>query len=65
MLEPDKIDVSKETDVNKTNVLHESIICHYWYFLEINFRFQPKVCDVYHDLMKNSINLNDVKLCFC
>ena len=30
-------------DVNKTNGLHEHIICHYWYFIEINFRFQPEV----------------------
>ena len=23
---------------------------HYQYFFEINFKFQPKVCDGYHDL---------------
>ena len=31
--------VSKATDYCKC------IICHYWYFLEINFEFQLKVCD--------------------
>ena len=41
----DRIDVSEVIDVNKTNSLCKHIICHYWYFLEIDFRFQPKVCD--------------------
>ena len=43
MVEYDRIDVSKETDVNKSDDSRQCIICHYWYFLEINFTFQPKV----------------------
>ena len=42
MLQYHRIDVSEQTDVNKTNSLREFIICHYWYFLEINVKFQPK-----------------------
>ena len=45
MLEYDRIDVSEEIDVNNATDLCECIICHYWYFLEINFRFQSKVCN--------------------
>ena len=30
-------------NVNKTTGERECIICHYWYFLEINFRFDPNV----------------------
>ena len=41
--EYDGIGVYKGVDVNETNGLHDHIICHYWYFLEINFRFQPEV----------------------
>ena len=51
MLEYDRTDVSEGIDVNKTNGSREGIICHYWYFLVINFRFQPKVCNGCHDLM--------------
>ena len=51
MLKYDRIDMSEEIDVNKTNGSCDRIICHYWYFLEIKFRFQPKVCGVCHDLM--------------
>ena len=37
MLEYDRIEVSYETDVNKTDGSHKCTICHYWYFLNINF----------------------------
>ena len=47
-------------DVNKTSASHKYIICHYWYFLEISFRFQPKRCDGCHDLMQKAMRFNDV-----
>ena len=37
----DRIDVSEETDVNKTSGSKECDICHYWYFLNKSFKFQP------------------------
>ena len=37
MLEYDKIDISEETGVNKTNLSKECDIFHYWYFKNINF----------------------------
>ena len=43
--------MSNESDVNKTNILRECIICSSWYSLKINFRFQSKVSDRYLDLM--------------
>ena len=43
--------MSNESDVNKTNVLRECIICNSWYSLRINLRFQSKVSDGYLDLM--------------
>ena len=36
------IDLPESIDVNKTNGSRECIICYYWYFHEINFRFQLK-----------------------
>ena len=45
MLEYDKMDASKGSDVNKTGGSGECIICHYWYFLGINFKFQTEVCN--------------------
>ena len=46
MLEYDRIEVSKGSDVNKTDGLLKCVICCYWYFLGIKFKFQPEVCIV-------------------
>ena len=46
----DRTRVSEGTDTNKTDGSCECIICHYWYFLRINFRFQSKVCGGCHDM---------------
>ena len=60
MLEYDRIDISEEIDVNKTNDSREYIIFNIWYFLELNYRFHPNVCDGYHDLMQKVLNFNDI-----
>ena len=59
MLEHDSIDVSDGIHVNKTDGLSERIICYYWYFLQINFKFQTEVCSGCHDLMQKVISFND------
>ena len=45
MLYFDRIDVSKEIDVNKTTESKECDICHNWYFLNKGLKFQPDVCN--------------------
>ena len=57
MLYFDRIDVSEGIDVNKTNASKECDICHYWYFLNYRFKFQPNVCNRFHDLLMISMNL--------
>ena len=58
----DRIDVSEGIDVNKTSVSKECDICHYWYFLNKEFKFQPDVCNRYHDLLMVSIDLSDISI---
>ena len=62
LLEHYKIDVSEGIDVKKTTGSCELIICHYWYFPQIKFRFQPKVGDDCHDLMQKAISFHDVAI---
>ena len=38
----------------------ECDICHYWYFLNYTFKFQPNVCNRCHDLLMMPINLSDI-----
>ena len=51
MLEYDRIDVSEGIDVNKTNASKECDHCHYWYFLDKGFKFEPYVYNACHDVM--------------
>ena len=59
MLHYDRIDVSEGIDVNKTSASKECDICHYWYFLNYSFKFQPNVCNRCHDLLMMSVNLSE------
>ena len=44
MLEYDRVDLLERIDINKTNATAECNICHYWYFLDKNFKYQPYLC---------------------
>ena len=46
--------VSEGTDTNETNALKECILCHYWYFKNVGFKFEPYVCNKCHVLMTAS-----------
>ena len=46
-------------NVNKTRTSKECDICHYWYFLDKGFKFQPDVC---HDLLIMSTNLSNIAI---
>ena len=62
MLYYHRIDVSEGIDINKTSASKESDICHYWYFLDKDFKFQRYICHACHDLLMKSINHNDVAI---
>ena len=62
MLYFDRIDVSEEIDVSKTCASKDGDICHYWYFLNYSFKFQPNVCNRCHDLLMMSMNLSDIAI---
>ena len=57
-----RIDVSEEIEVNKTSASKEFNICHYLYFLNYSFKFQPNVCSRCHDLLMMSMNLSDIAI---
>ena len=35
----------------------ECIICHYWYFKDINYKFEPQVCNGCHDILMMAFEL--------
>ena len=59
MLEYDSIGISEGIDAQKTNASKKCDICHYWYFLDKGFKYEPYLCNGCHDLMQKAMNLND------
>ena len=62
MLYYGRIDISEGIDINKTSESKKSNICHYSYFLNKRFKFQPNVCNGYHHLVILSMNLSCVAI---
>ena len=57
MLEYDRTDISEEIDINKSSdKSKECNICHYWYFLDKNFNYEPHLCANLCDLMQKAIH---------
>ena len=57
-----RIDVSERIDIKQASALKECDICHYWYFLNYSFKFQPNVCNRCHSLLMMSVNLSDIAI---
>ena len=47
MLQLDRIDVPEGIDINKTSESKECMLCHYWYFKDVVYQFQPYLCNDY------------------
>ena len=62
MLYFDRIRVSEWVYATKTSASKECDICHYWYFLNYRFKFEPNVYNTCHDLLKMSMNLSDIAI---
>ena len=48
MLQYDRIYVSEGIDINKTSDSKECMLCRYWYFKDVGYKFQPFVCNGCH-----------------
>ena len=59
MISYERIDKSEFIDFNKSQGSKECIICHYWYFTDDGFKYQPYVCNRCHDFSMGVQNLND------
>ena len=64
MRQYDRIDSFEAIDINKTEKSKVCMICHYRYFKDIGYKYEPYVCNQCHDSLmvvcdlKNSMILN-------
>ena len=64
MVEYERICISEGIDVNKTNLSKECDLCHYWYFKDIDFKYQPYLCNRCHDLMQKAMSFNNIAILY-
>ena len=54
--------VSEGMDVNKTSASKEYLLCHYWFFKDIGFKFEGHVCNRCHDLLTMAYPLKNIAI---
>ena len=62
MLEYNRIHISEGVDTNKTSASKECNICHYSYFLDKSFNYEPYLCNGRHYLMQKAMTFNDIAI---
>ena len=62
MLQYERIDFSKMIDFNKSSKSKKCMICHYWYFIDIGYKFQPYVCNCCHDISMMAYELKNIAI---
>ena len=55
----DRTEVSERIDADKTSESKNFDICHYWYFLNKGFKFQPNTCN---ELFMMSMNVSHISI---
>ena len=59
MMQYERTDASGGIDLNKTSVSKECMICHYLYFKDFGYKYEPYVCNGCHDLSMMVYDLDD------
>ena len=60
VLQYDRIDASKGIDINKTSESKAGMFCHYWYFKDVGYKFQPYVCNGCHGVSMMAYELKNI-----
>ena len=60
MIEYERIDILEGIDVDKTNKSKECMLCHYWYFLNINFSYGPYICHGCYNISQKSKDFKNI-----
>ena len=58
----DRIDILEGIDINKTNASKKCLLCHYLYFKDVGFKFEPHVCNKYHDVLMTAYELKNISI---
>ena len=62
MLQYEKINASEGIDVNKTSASRKCVLCHYWLFKDVGFKFEKHVCNRCHELLTMAYSLKNIAI---
>ena len=62
MLQHQKNGVSEGIDVNKTSASQKCELCHYWFFKDVGFKFEKRICNGCHDLLTMVYSLKNIAI---
>ena len=62
MFQYEKLNVSEGIDINKAPSSKECILCHYWYFKDVGFKFELHVCNKCHDVLMTAYELKNIEM---
>ena len=46
----------------KLTLTKECMLCHYWYFNDVGFKFKPYVCNKCHDVLMTAYELKNIAI---
>ena len=62
MLQLDRIDVSEGIDINKISKSKEYMLCHYCYFKDVGYKFQPYLRNGCHAVSMMAYKLKNIAI---
>ena len=62
MLQYEKKYFSEGIDIDKTSASKECMLCHYWYFEDVGFKFEPHVCNKCHNVLMAAYELKNIAI---
>ena len=54
--------VSEGIGTNKTSASKECMLCRYWYFKDVGFKYEPHVCNKCHDVLMTAYELKNIAI---
>ena len=51
MLQYERTDFSEGIDTNKTRTSKECMLCYYWYFKNVGYKFESNTCNKCHNVL--------------
>ena len=62
MLQYENNDDPEGIDINETCASKEYMLCHYWYFKDIGYKFELHVCNKCHNVLMTAYELQNIAI---